>query len=51
MKDSFEPTVYEKCVSCGIETEYTIDQPIVTRNYYVEGAGQLCEACCEKIYS
>ena len=51
MNDSFEPTVYEKCVHCGVETEYTRDQPIVTRNFYVEGAGQLCQDCYDTIYN
>ena len=51
MNNTFEPTIQETCVSCKAETEYTIDQPIVMRNYYVEGAGQLCKGCYEQIYS
>lgn len=51
MNNTFEPTVQETCVSCQTETEYTRDQPVVTRHYYVEGAGQLCKTCYEKIYN
>lgn len=51
MNNTFEPTVQEACVSCQTETEYTRDQPVFMRNYYVEGAGQLCKSCYEKIYS
>lgn len=41
----------ETCVSCGIETEYTRGTNIFLRNFYVEGAGQLCKNCHDKIYS
>lgn len=40
----------DKCVSCGCETPYPINMNIDFRNYYVEGAGQLCEECFNKIY-
>ena len=40
----------EKCVSCGVETPYTINTHIDLRKHYVEGAGQLCTGCYEKIY-
>lgn len=35
----------EKCVLCWKEVEYSLDTPIEARQFYVEGAGQLCEAC------
>ena len=40
----------DKCVMCEKETEYDIDEHIDNRLYYVEGAGQLCEECYNKIY-
>jgi len=40
----------DKCVLCGDETSYTMNTPIDERYYYVEGAGQLCEKCYNKIY-
>jgi len=38
------------CVSCGIETEYPKHAHIDYRFHYVEGAGQLCKECYDKIY-
>jgi len=40
----------EKCVRCGADTPYTINTHIDMRKNYVEGAGQLCEDCYNKIY-
>lgn len=40
----------EKCVSCGKETIYPKDLDINFRDYYVEGAGQLCVDCYMDIY-
>jgi len=40
----------ELCVSCSKETEYFIDMNIEYRKYYVEGGGQLCPECYERIY-
>ena len=37
------------CISCETETEYSHDTSIDYRNYYVEGAGQLCKVCYDKI--
>ena len=45
------PNQKELCVSCGEETPYLLSENIYNRNYYVEGAGQLCETCYNKIYS
>ena len=42
--------VKEKCIRCGKETEYDINTPITLRRYFVEGAGQLCEACFHILY-
>lgn len=40
----------EKCVTCGAETPYLKNLPIDLRENYVEGAGQLCKTCADKIY-
>jgi hypothetical protein len=40
----------EKCVMCGRETPYTKNTHIDLREYYIEGAGQLCEKCYKEIY-
>lgn len=44
------PDTIENCVSCGEETPYKFSDNIYTRNWYVEGAGQLCESCFNRIY-
>lgn len=40
----------EKCVSCGVDTPYKFSDNIFTRYWYVEGAGQLCKSCYNRIY-
>lgn len=40
----------EKCVVCGAETEYMFSTPISEREYYIEGAGQLCPKCHYNLY-
>ena len=45
------PDTIEKCVSCGKDTPYRLNENIFNRYHYVEGAGQLCETCYNKIYS
>ena len=40
----------DKCVSCGVETSYDKTDHVDFRLGYVEGAGQLCLDCYEKIY-
>lgn len=40
----------DRCMVCGVETSYTKDTPVEERFCYVEGAGQLCGKCWEKIY-
>ena len=37
------------CISCECETKYKHDTNIEYRDYYVEGAGQLCKDCYETI--
>ena len=38
----------EKCVICGVDTQYRFRTPIDFRYNYVEGAGQLCTKCGNK---
>lgn len=41
----------DKCISCGVETPYNKSTHIDMRKNYIEGAGQLCAGCYEKIYN
>jgi hypothetical protein len=41
----------ETCISCNKETNIPINLSIELREYYVEGAGQLCKNCYNKIYN
>lgn len=41
----------DKCVLCGQETAYDFKTPIMQREFYVEGAGQLCRKCFQELYS
>ena len=38
----------EKCIICGVDTQYRFRTPIDFRYNYVEGAGQLCTKCGSK---
>ncbi len=40
----------EKCVNCGDVTPYQMSESIFSRLYYIEGAGQLCKPCYNKIF-
>ena len=40
----------EMCVVCGKATRYTIEQSVHEREFYVDGAGQLCRECFQRIY-
>ena len=42
---------HDKCVSCGKETEYVKHLDVRHRLYYVDGAGQLCKECYDRIYN
>jgi hypothetical protein len=41
----------EVCSCCGKQTDVPINQHIDLRENYVEGAGQLCGECYNKLYS
>lgn len=38
------------CVRCGKETPYLKSTHIDQREYYIEGAGQLCKDCFNEVY-
>ena len=40
----------DKCVSCGCKTSYDKTDHVDFRLGYIEGSGQLCLDCYEKIY-
>jgi len=40
----------EKCVVCKKPTEYNVTTHVDFRNYYVEGCGQLCSECYNRVY-
>jgi hypothetical protein len=40
----------ETCVNCKVETNVPVNEHIDLRKFYVEGVGQLCEECWNKIY-
>jgi len=40
----------EHCILCGRLTETAKDCPLSEREYYIEGAGQLCRECYQAIY-
>ena len=40
----------DKCISCKKDTQYDEITHIDMRYYYIEGAGQLCPDCYNKIY-
>lgn len=53
--DEYNPYIGQNgkdlCLSCKVETEYSHDTSIEYREYYVEGAGQLCKKCYDAIIS
>ena len=40
----------EYCVNCGDETPYNWFTDVNERAWYVDGSGQLCGKCWNKIY-
>ena len=40
----------ERCILCGRLAEAAKDQPLSEREYYIQGAGQLCKACYQELY-
>jgi hypothetical protein len=42
---------FETCVMCGAVTDVPVNLHIDFRKTFVEGAGQLCGTCYDKIYN
>jgi len=40
----------DKCVSCNTDTDYDEFEHIDFRYFYIEGVGQLCSECYNKLY-
>lgn len=40
----------DRCVLCGKATDYSKDTHVANRDYYVDGAGQLCPDCYKDVY-
>lgn len=49
IKVTFDPNEVETCVYCKKETEYKKGDHIDFRENYIEGAGQLCPECANKM--
>jgi len=47
--NDFEVISFEKCIVCDIVTDIPRNKHIDLREYYIEGAGQLCEQCFNNI--
>lgn len=45
----FTESEFETCVLCGKTTEVLRAEPVQNRADYVEGCGQLCPDCAQKI--
>ena len=45
-----DKSVKDKCVMCGAKTEYDKETHIDNRKNYIEGAGQMCQPCHQRIY-
>ena len=45
----FTGAVYERCVLCGQTTDIPLSLSIDLRVYYVEGSGQLCRNCWQRV--
>ena len=43
-------TKKDRCVMCSKKTEYDIHTHIDLREHYIEGAGQMCNPCHQRIY-
>lgn len=40
----------ERCISCDIDTKIPKALDISRRTWYIEGAGQLCKACYQRLH-
>ena len=39
----------EKCILCGKNTGIPFNDPIDDRKYFIDGCGQLCEDCFDRL--
>lgn len=39
----------EKCILCGKDTGIPFNDPIDDRKYFIDGCGQLCEDCFDRM--
>ena len=46
-----KPNKRDKCVSCDEETQFDEFEHIDFRYFYIEGVGQLCCECYNRLYS
>jgi len=42
---------FEECIICHCKTNIPVRMYIEEREYYVEGAGQLCPKCFKELFS
>lgn len=42
-------TAFETCILCDAVTTVKITTPVEERDGYIEGAGQCCRSCFEKV--
>lgn len=47
--NDFKVEHYEQCVVCNVDTGVPIDLHVDYRDYYIDGAGQLCKDCFSNI--
>ena len=49
-KPFWKKEIMDKCINCGCDTIYPVNMHVDFRLHFIEGAGQLCPSCYEKIY-
>ncbi|MBQ6702167.1 MAG: hypothetical protein IJN17_04355 [Clostridia bacterium] len=49
MNNGTKTEKFERCVICGALTDISVDTPIDLRRFYVEGCGQVCVKCHQKL--
>ena len=47
--NDFEVVPFEKCIVCEKETDVPKNLSVDYRQFYIEGAGQLCKTCHDNI--
>ena len=49
-KERAKNKMIEKCIRCNKPTPYSINTPISSRQFYIDGSGQLCEECFATLF-